>query len=300
MSFVHTPVMLEEALDALAPRAGGRYVDGTAGGGGHTRRILEAAGPQGRVLALDRDPDAVAHLLETLVPQWPGLTVRQANFTSLGPILQELGWGEVDGVLLDLGISSHQLEGSGRGFSFDRDEPLDMRMDPDQGRTAAELINRTPEKELADIIFQLGEERASRRVARALVRARGRNPIETSRQLAEVVAKALWRPGKPPRIHPATRTFQALRLAVNRELDNLADFLAEAPELLRPGGRLAVISFHSLEDRLVKRALPRRLPVDQAGPALKGLYKKPLIPGEEEVSRNPRARSAKLRAGERI
>ena len=198
---------------------------------------------EGAVLALDRDPDAAAHLEATLSPAWPNLVVRQANFAELPEVLAALHWECVDGMMVDLGISSHQLEGSGRGFSFTRDEPLDMRMDPSTGKPAAELIRTMPERSLADLIYQLGEERASRRVARAIVRERGRQPIETSGRLAGIVARAMGPAGKGRRIHPATRTFQALRMAVNRELDNLADLLSMAPRLLADQGRLVVMQF---------------------------------------------------------
>ncbi|MEW6266466.1 MAG: 16S rRNA (cytosine(1402)-N(4))-methyltransferase RsmH [Thermodesulfobacteriota bacterium] len=299
--FLHQPVMLEEAMAALAPMKGGRYVDGTSGGGGHTRALLALVGPKGRVLGLDRDPDALRHLEDSLQAEAPNLILRRANFSDLDLILSEIGWEKADGMLLDLGLSSHQLERSGRGFSFARPEPLDMRMDPDRGRPARDLVNRLPEKDLADLIFHLGEEKASRRVARAIVRARERGPLTTSLELAEAVRRALRRPGRPPRLDPATRTFQALRLAVNRELEHLEAFLTKAPALLKPSGRLAVISFHSLEDRLVKQALHRTEPLEPAGrPYLKALYKKPLRPSVQETAANPRARSARLRAGELI
>ncbi|MEW5723780.1 MAG: 16S rRNA (cytosine(1402)-N(4))-methyltransferase RsmH [Thermodesulfobacteriota bacterium] len=301
MEPVHVPVMLKEALAALAPGLGGRFVDGTVGGGGHARALLERVGPEGAVLGLDRDPAALGRLEETLRPGAPNLFLRRADFSRVRQVLADLGWGAVDGMLLDLGLSSFQLEGSGRGFSFAREEPLDMRMDPESGRPASELINRLPEKDLADLIFRLGEEKGSRRVARAIVRARERRPIETSLELAGIVAGALRRPGRPPRLHPATRTFQALRIAVNRELESLETVLAEAPFVIRPGGRLVVISFHSLEDRLVKQALVRGgRPAGGSGPYLRALFKKPLRPSLEEAAANPRSRSARLRAGERV
>ena len=303
MDVVHIPVMLTEVLSALDPAPGGRYVDGTAGGGGHTRALLERAGSSGSVLALDQDPSAVERLERDLGRSHGNLIVRQSNFSRLAEVLADLGWGEVDGVLVDLGLSSYQLEGSGRGFSFSRNEPLDMRMDPESGRPASELVNRLPERELADLIFKYGEERASRRVARGIVWARKRSPIQTSAELAEVVRRSLRRPGRPPRIDPATRTFQALRLAVNRELEHLEYFLQSVPGLLKTGGRLAAISFHSLEDRLVKEAMlkPGRGNRETAGqPVLEALYKKPLRPSVEEMEANPRSRSARLRAGARI
>ena len=299
MEYTHKPVMLAEALETLAPREGGRYVDGTVGGGGHALALLERIGPGGRVLCLDRDPEAISHLEAVSSLTASNLILRRANFSRLDEVLAEVDWEAVDGVILDLGISSYQLEGSGRGFSFLLDEPLDMRMDPDSGPPASDLVNRMFERELADLIFRLGEERGSRRVARAIVRARERRPFETTGQLAEVVRKALRRPGRPPRIDPATRTFQALRLAVNQELEHLERFLNLAPNLIRTGGRLVVISFHSLEDRLVKQAL-RPEPDCGGGPALRAIFKKPLRPSDLEVADNPRSRSARLRAGERI
>jgi len=303
MKYSHQPVMPAEAMSALNPREGGRYVDCTVGGGGHAEVLLDRVGPRGLVIGVDRDPEAIQHLKEVLQPAASNLILRQANFSRLDEVLAELDWEAVDGMIADLGLSSYQLDRSGRGFSFQRDEPLDMRMDPDSGPPASVLVNRLPEKKLADLIFRLGEDRASRRIARAIVQARRKHAFQTADQLADVVRRSLWRPGRPPRIDPATRTFQALRLAVNQELENLEAFLSLAPRLLKEGGRLVVISFHSLEDRLVKRALVpanRRSPEGKTGPALKALYKKPLRPSLKEVAANPRARSAKLRAGERI
>jgi len=300
MEYFHTPVMLAEVLAALDPERGGRYVDGTIGGGGHTKAILERVGPRGRVLGLDRDPESIGRLEKVMSPAAPNLILRQANFAQVNVVLDELGWEVADGMLLDLGLSSFQIDRSGRGFSFQKAEPLDMRMDPAHGEPASTLVNRLPEKELADLIYRFGEDRASRRIARAIVRAR---PLERSDQLAEVIRRASGRSAGRARIHPATRTFQALRVAVNKELDNLAEFLNRAPELVRPGGRLVVISFNSLEDRLVKISMSRlkgRSDRDDAQPVLKALYKKPLRPSPEEIAANPRARSAKLRAAERV
>lgn len=303
MDYTHKPVMLTEAITALDPQSGGRYVDCTVGGGGHARVILERVGSDGMVLGLDQDPEAIRHLTETLSPAHPNLILRQANYSRLDDVMAELGWEEVDGMILDAGISSFQLDGSGRGFSFQRDEILDMRMNPDIGQPASTLVNRLPEKELADLIYTLGEERASRRIARFIVQARSKKPIECTGDLANLVRKALWKPGRPPRIDPATRTFQALRIAVNQELEHLERLLTLAPSLLRRGGRLVVISFHSLEDRLVKQAMiraGRRAETEDSAPALQALFKKPLTPSEAETAANPRARSAKLRAGERV
>jgi 16S rRNA (cytosine1402-N4)-methyltransferase len=299
MAFQHEPVMPQEVIEGIAPEPGGRYVDGTLGGGGHARLLLEKSAPGGMVLGLDQDPDAVAHAWD-----WAGqrsdFIIRQANFSEVDQILDEIGWKAVNGMILDLGLSSHQLEASGRGFSFGRDESLDMRMDPDGELTAADIVNRWREAELADLIYQYGEERASRRVARAIVYERKKARIRTSAQLADIVRRAKGGRGRREKIDPATRTFQALRLAVNRELDHLEDFLAKAPTILKPGGRLAVISFHSLEDRLVKRAFIRRPAKDEPKSGLLAITKKPIRPTLEEVERNPRSRSAKLRVGERV
>jgi len=292
--------MPAEALEALAVREGGRYVDGTIGGGGHARLILERIGAKGALLGMDRDPEAIRYLEERLVPSAPNLTLVQASFSRMEETLAEMGWGQVDGILLDLGISSHQLEASGRGFSFQRDEPLDMRMDPAEDRTAAFLVNRLIEKDLADVIYQYGEERASRRIARFIVRAREDKPLATTGELARIVRRALGRPRKHTRLDPATRTFQALRIAVNRELEHLERFLETAPRLLKTGGRLVVISFQSLEDRLVKQALTPRKKAQAGQTGLVALTPKPLRPGEEETAANPRARSARLRAGLKV
>jgi 16S rRNA (cytosine1402-N4)-methyltransferase len=288
--------MGREAVAALGIKPGGVYVDGTLGGGGHSRLILSNLGEAGRLIALDQDPEARFWALEGWGRGEGRLTVAAANFENLGETLDGLGIGGVDGVLLDLGLSSRQLTGPGRGFSWTIDEALDMRLDPDGDLTAYEVVNEYPEKELADVIWRYGEERASRRIARFLARARSAAPVATTGQLAALVAKALYRPGPPPRIHPATRTFMALRIEVNRELAVLENFLRSAPKLLNPGGRLVIISFHSLEDRLAKEAFREK---DGEGrPVWNPLYKKPLQPGDEECGVNPRARSAKLRAAE--
>jgi len=300
MNYSHLPVMPLETMSALSVEEGGQYIDGTIGGGGHARLILERIGPKGRLLGLDRDPDAISYLEEVLKPAASNLTLYHGNFSRLDMIQTKLGWGAVDGIILDLGVSSYQLEEANRGFSFLRDEKLDMRMDPTSGEPASVLVNRLSEKALADLIFRYGEERNSRRIARNIVRAREKRPLITSFRLAEEVRKSFARPGGRTRIHPATRTFLALRLAVNNELEHLEKFLALAPQLIKAGGRLVVISFHSLEDRLVKRALVQPKRAREGEAYLTRLYKKPIRPTPEEIARNPRARSAKLRAGERV
>lgn len=299
----HLPVLLDEVLAALAPKDGGLYVDGTFGLGGYARALLESA--DCRVLGIDRDPDAVARGAG-LAARYPGrLTLRQARFGDMAAVAQADGIARVDGVALDLGVSSPQIDDADRGFSFRLDGPLDMRMEKD-GRTAADLVNTLPEAELADIIADLGEERHARRVARAIVAAR---PLATTGELAAVVRRSVPRSGDG--IDPATRTFQALRLAVNDELGELDRGLAAAELLLAPGGRLAAVSFHSLEDRRVKTFLAdragagprpsRHLPETggRSAPTFRILSRKPVTPSPAEIDRNPRARSARLRAAER-
>lgn len=298
MEFTHRPVMLSEAISALNVREGGFYVDGTIGGGGHARALLERVGSKGTVLGLDRDPEALKYLKEVLSPTAPNLILRQGNFSRLDEYLADLGGETVDGILLDLGLSSFQLEKSSRGFSFLRDEPLDMRMDPESGGPASDLVNKLPEKELADLIYRYGEERASRRIARGIVRARKKKSFTTSAELAAQIRRSLYRPGRRPRIDPATRTFMAFRLAVNDEIGHLEKFLALAPKLIKPLGRLVIISFHSLEDRLVKKAMLPPKHAEHTTGKIAALYKKPLRPTPEEVAQNPRSRSARLRAGE--
>jgi len=280
----HLPVLLSESLELLAVRGGGFYVDGTVGLGGHAAEVLRRSAPDGRLLGVDRDAEALGRAREALAPFASRVRLAQADYRDLPALL---GDERADGILLDLGVSSLQLDSPERGFSFRQDGPLDMRLDRSQGETADELVNRLREKELADVIFRYGEEPASRRIARAIVRAR---PIHRTATLAEVVRRAAPR-GRRPGLHPATRTFQALRIRVNRELDELAGALASLAGCLAPGGRLAVIAFHSLEDREVKQVF-REL----ARGGYRLLTKKPVRPGEEEVRRNPRARSARLRA----
>ena len=290
----HVPVMTAEVLQHLRPEQGGLFVDCTIGLGGHSRALLEAGAT--RVIGLDRDLDALAQARETLAPWRDRIELVHADYRTLADVLDSRHIATVDGALADLGVSSLQFDAPGRGFSFQRDEPLDMRMDRSAGETAADLVARSTERELADAIFQYGEERFSRRIARAIVDARRETPVATTGRLASIVRRAIPRRG-PARIDPATRTFQALRIWVNRELDGLDRFLETAAARLRAGARLVVITFHSLEDRIVKHTLRR---LEQRGAGVKVLTKKPLVPRDEEVERNPRARSAKLRAAERI
>jgi 16S rRNA (cytosine1402-N4)-methyltransferase len=292
MPRAHEPVMLPEVLGLIQPSRGGLFVDCTAGLGGHSRALLEAGAT--RLIGLDRDLDALARARDRLAPWRDRVELVHADYRHLDGVLDRLGVPLVDGTLADLGVSSMQFDEPGRGFSFQRDEPLDMRMDRSTGDTAADLVARASEQELADTIFQFGEERFSRRVARAIVNARGEAPIATTGRLAAIVRRAIPRRGWM-RIDPATRTFQAFRIWVNRELDGLDRFLETAARRLREGARLVVIAFHSLEDRIVKHTF-RAL---QARQVVKVLTKRPIAPGVEEVQRNPRARSAKLRAAER-
>jgi len=293
MAPIHHPVLAAEAVGFLDAARGGLFVDCTVGLGGHTLGLLERGAD--RVIGLDRDPDALRLAAETLAAFAPRVELVHADFRDLDRVLDERGIGGVAGALADLGVSSLQLDSEGRGFSFRRDEPLDMRMDRTAGPTAAELLLSVDEKELADVIFQFGEERFSRRIARAIVTARLTAPVETTGQLAGIVRRAV--PGRGhQRIDPATRTFQALRIWVNRELDGIDRFLESASRRLLAGARLAVISFHSLEDRIVKHVFRA---LDRGEATLKILTKRPIVPGDEELARNPRARSAKLRVIER-
>jgi 16S rRNA (cytosine1402-N4)-methyltransferase len=303
----HVPVMLSEVIGLLAPRDSGRYLDGTFGGGGYAEAILAAASCT--LWAIDRDPDAIARGA-SLAARYPGLHLIHGQFGDMLALLAERGVAALDGVVLDLGVSSFQLDQAQRGFSFRADGPLDMRMDRG-GQTAAELVNTLPERELADTLFQLGEERASRRIARAIVAAREDGPITSTAQLAGIIRSVL--PPDRSGIDPATRSFQALRIRVNDELGEIERGLAQAGELLAPGGRLIVVSFHSLEDRLVKRFMteaagrapapsrhdPRGLAARQI-PRFRLLTARPLRPGAEEIAANPRSRSARLRALERL
>jgi 16S rRNA (cytosine1402-N4)-methyltransferase len=308
----HLPVLLREAVDALSPRPGGRYLDGTFGGGGHARALLAASAPDGRVLALDADPAAIerGRVLQSEVGD--RLVLREGNFARLAAFAHEAGFAPLDGILLDLGLSSYQLDDPARGFSFAGDGPLDMRFGPGATETVADLVNGRDEAELADLLFRYGDERWARRIARAIVRERARAPIQTTGALAAIVAGAVASTGASrERTHPATRTFQALRIAVNRELAVLPEALAGALEVLAPGGRLAVIAFHSLEDRIVKEftrreatacICPPRVPVcicDHKA-SLRLIGRKGIRPGEAEIVANPRSRSATLRVAERL
>jgi 16S rRNA (cytosine1402-N4)-methyltransferase len=296
----HVPVLLKEAIDFLAVQRGGTYLDATVGLGGHSSEIAKRLGAPGHLIGFDKDPAALERAGVSCQPSavsepgdWPTVTLMHASFAEVG---ERTPSASLDGLLADLGVSSLQLDDPERGFSFQADGPLDMRMNPMSGRTAEQVVNHIDERELADVIYEFGEERRSRRIARALVRSR---PIQTTKQLVDVVSAAA-RPMKSARddrrIHPATRTFQALRIFVNRELDDLKALLEAAPRVLKPGGRLVVISFHSLEDRIVKDAT--------RDGAKQGVYrlltKKPVTASEEEIDRNPRSRSAKMRAAERV
>lgn len=302
----HTPVLYQQVLAALEPSAGARYIDGTIGAGGHASGILEACAPDGMLLGLDRDPAAVAIARLRLKPYRDRVFLHHASFDEMTTHAASHGWNTVQGVLLDLGLSSMQVDDAGRGFSFRLVGPLDMRFDPSQSLTAADLVNGLPERELADLIARYGEEKRARRVAQAILKAR---PLESTYALAEVVATVVGRTRSG--IHPATRVFQALRIAVNDELKTLEGGLEQALKLLAPGGRIAVIAFHSLEDRIVKQFFrqeskdcicPPDRPMCTCGhrAQLRLSTRRPIRPDEKEVQRNPRARSARLRVAERL
>lgn len=301
----HVPVLLHETIAWLAPRSGGLYIDATAGGGGHSEALLLHSAPDGRVLSIDADPTAIRRVKDRLAPFGRRSVVVASNFKHLAQAAQSVGFSAVDGILLDLGLSSDQLAIASRGFALQADGPLDMRFDPALPLTAADLVNNLNEADLANLIYKYGEERLSRRIARSIVAAR---PVHTTGQLAEIIVRAV---GRREKIHPATRTFQALRIAVNDELGALAEALPQAVALLRPQGRMAVISYHSLEDRLVKQFMlreaadcicPPEAPVctctHQA--TIKIVTRKPIQPSREEIAANPRSRSAKLRVAERL
>ncbi|HTN75649.1 MAG TPA: 16S rRNA (cytosine(1402)-N(4))-methyltransferase RsmH [Pirellulaceae bacterium] len=285
MPTIHVPVLPREVLEWLAPRPGETMVDGTLGGCGHTRMLVDAVGMNGQVISFDRDPRAIEEAEKLL----KGLPVKlaEANFCELRAVLDQLGIAGVDGVLLDLGLSSDQLADRERGFSFDSDGPLDLRFNTEEGESAAQLIHRMREEPLANLIYEFGEERLSRRIARRIVEVRRDKPIHTARELADIVRKCVPRSPKD-KIDPATRTFQALRIAVNDELGSLDRILRDLPSCLNPGGRAAIISFHSLEDRRVKEAF-------RGYEGFEILTKKPVVASDQEVAANPRSRSAKLR-----
>jgi 16S rRNA (cytosine1402-N4)-methyltransferase len=291
----HIPVMTAEVLQYLRPEQGGLFVDCTVGLGGHSRALLEAGAS--RIIGLDRDLDALARARETLAPWGDRVELVHGDYRAIDEVLDSRQISRVDGALADLGVSSMQFDAPGRGFSFMRDEPLDMRMDRSADETAADLVAQSSEQDLADAIFQYGEERFSRRIARALVEARRDAPVDTTGRLATIVRRAIPRRRGYMRIDPATKTFQALRIWVNRELDGLDRFVETAARRLRAGARLVVIAFHSLEDRIVKHTLRA---LQQRDGLLQVLTKKPLVPSDGETDRNPRARSAKLRAAERM
>jgi len=314
----HYPVLYNEIIHALQPRSGGVYVDGTLGAGGHAEGILNASSPDGLLLGLDVDPQAIEIARVKLATFGARVVIRQASYTSIGDQLEALGWREVNGVLLDLGVSSMQLDNPERGFSFSKEAPLDMRFSPENPTRAADLINDLSEQDLTELIYWYGEERSARQIAKAIVKAR---PIETTTRLAEIVSQAMGyraarsraKSGKYEKklLHPATRTFQALRITVNRELETLEAGLPTVMQVLAPGGRLAVIAFHSLEDKIVKDFFrreskdcicPPRQPVCTCGHRanLIELGRTPIRPTDEEIHINPRSRSARLRLAEKL
>ncbi|WP_126425994.1 16S rRNA (cytosine(1402)-N(4))-methyltransferase RsmH [Brevibacillus marinus] len=309
--FQHITVLKEEAVDGLAIRPDGVYVDCTLGGGGHSSLIASRLEAGGRLIALDQDDAALQHARERLAAFADRVTVVKSNFRRLRDVLDELGVAKVDGVLYDLGVSSPQLDEAERGFSYNAEAPLDMRMDRDASLTAQEIVNQWPEAELARVIWEYGEEKFSRRIARQIALSRERAPIETTGQLVEIIKQAIPAPARRSGPHPAKRTFQALRIAVNDELGAFRESLRQAIELLAPGGRVSVITFHSLEDRICKETFqdyatgcicPPSFPQCTCGrqPALRIVTRKPITPSEAELSKNPRARSAKLRVAEKL
>lgn len=283
----HIPVLLQPVIEFLAPHPEGRYIDGTVGAGGHAAAILDASAPLGRVLGIDADPQALALAADNLAPYGDRLVLEHSNYSHMKAVAERQGFVPAEGIVLDLGLSSMQLNDPARGFSFQSEGALDMRFNPDDAVTAADLVNTLSEKDLADLIFQYGEDHASRRIARAIVAAR---PVSTAVQLAGVIERAIGRHG---RMHPATRTFQALRIEVNRELEMLEEVLPQIGEVLAPGGRVVIITFHSLEDRIVKNFF-------RDCQDLRVLTKHPVRPARDEQLSNPRSRSSKLRAAERV
>lgn len=312
MGFDHTSVMPAEILAYQNLKPGDICVDGTLGGAGHARSTLQAILPGGLLIGIDQDPDAISHARNVLQPFKQHIILVHDNFSNLPAILDQHAIDHVNAIVVDLGFSLNQITRAQRGFSFNRDEPLDMRMDTTQNMTADIIVNTFSQEALADLFFSFGEEKFSRRIARAIVREREAHPLKTTRQLTDIVLNTI--PGSQAagsRIHPATRIFQALRIAVNRELDHLSRFMAQVPDLLVKGGRICIISFHSLEDRIVKQHLktfeagctcPKTLPrcVCHKKPVMRSLVKKPVTPTPEEVAANPMARSARLRVAERL
>ncbi len=308
MEFQHKPVLFDEAIAALNIKPDGVYIDGTLGGGGHSEAVAQRL-TTGRLLSIDRDPDALAAAGERL-QRYPQAQIIRGNFADMDVLAREQGIDRVDGILLDIGVSSHQLDDPSRGFSYHHDAPLDMRMSQ-EGPTAADLVNTLSQSELAQILFRYGEEKSANRIAAAIVQSRAQAPIRTTVQLAELVKSSVPAAVRREPGHPARKTFQALRIAVNGELDALRQGLDKGFELLKPGGRFVVISFHSLEDRIVKTTMadwcqgcicPKDFPVCVCGrkPRAKLIYKKGLAPSDREVTENPRSRSARLRAAEKL
>lgn len=308
MEFAHKPVLFQETIQSLNIRHGGTYIDGTVGGGGHAQALLERLEGTGRLLAIDQDPDAIAAAGERL-REWENVCFAQGNFSQMHKLARENGIEAEDGILLDIGVSSHQLDDPERGFSYHQDAPLDMRMSQ-EGPTAADLVNNLTQRELADIIFRYGEDKSANRIAAGICMAREKAPVWTTAQLADIIKESVPAAVRRAEGHPARRTFQALRIAVNGELDRLREGLQAAFGLLNSKGRLAVITFHSLEDRIVKRQMaswcqgctcPKDFPVCVCGQKPQGrlIYKKGVAPSQKEVEENPRARSARLRVFER-
>jgi len=306
----HLPVLLREAVDLLAPCSGGVYLDGTLGAGGHAEEILKRSAPDGVLVGLDQDAEAVDRCKARLAPYGARVMLRQSNFRDAAGVLSDLGYDAVDGALLDLGVSSFHLRTPERGFSFRLEGPLDMRMDRSRPQTAADLIHTLSRQELAKLLREYGEEPRAGAIAKAVEKAKARGPITTTIQLAEIIS-SVFPPYPPRRIHPATKTFQALRIAVNDELGALRDGIDDLLRLLKPGGRIAVITFHSLEDRIVKQTFvaaakgcicPPRLPLCGCGrkPGITVLTKRSVVPADKELERNPAARSARLRAARKV
>jgi len=298
----HQPVLYQEVLIGLRPTPGGKYIDDTLGAGGHAAGLLALSSPDGQLLGMDLDPAALEVARRTLEPFGARARIVQGSYTQMAEVAKDFAPADgslqrADGILLDLGLSSLQVDDPTRGFAFRLEGPLDMRFDPQAELTAAEIVNEWPEAELADVLYQYGEERQSRKIARAIGAAR---PLHTTRQLAEVVAEAIGGQRGAGRLHPATRTFQALRIAVNGELEAVETVLPVAVSLLKPGGRLAVISFHSLEDRIVKTFFRQQARATDFVPPLKEITRKPVVTTDDEVARNPRARSARLRIVEKV